>query len=807
MSSSHSGFVVRVKEDDAAHALFTPARVGGLAHLRTLRGSPLNWDHVAWLASGPIEGVTAVRRRSIGSDDRYDLVVTDSGWAAHYHRRPRERFGWYGPTRFLSGVRGQPALLEIGLPGLERLEALLPHSSRGIVHARFAPLLGWRRVGVFGTELGRADAAALLETNAALGWQSHAVIRVGARLMHFVHRPWPFEGWTSATELPPTSVSGNPAVMQSRFGDRGNFELLVPTQSGGVEHWWRDNDAAGDRWTRAASFAAGDVLATSIFQKDGENDVRLEAVLRYRDHVEHWQRTDSGAWQQAGTPYVDPAENGPVRGIWRIPYSTDVVGAHAALLPNGRVLLFGLAEDDDPNTGSDLLPAESCVFDPQTFEEWRPDVEKNVFCGGQCFTADGELLVAGGHGLPSHVRAMHLYKPGCQAGEWLEKPPLERGRWYPTCTLLPDGLPGTSGGGVFILSGSVRAGPWDGENSNKTYEIYNPTGALSAPADAPIIGKAGDFALYPFVHVLPNRRLFVHAGRRTSFFDVDGLTWSDQPFLTVSPHPRNYPIQGACVLLPLLPPDYRVRILLIGGGTLNADGHPHEDNPASRDCEVLDIGTAPLAWRPLPPMAEARVMPDAVLLPDGKVFVTSGSSHGVADQRMTPVFTTELFDPVNNLWTTLAESRIPRLYHSTALLLPDARVMTAGKDSQYNPAPHNYPERRLEMFSPPYLFAGPRPQIGTLATPALRYGQDFVVPTPDAGGVARAALMRPGAVTHSFNMDQRYVGLEVTAVAADRLTLRAPPNSSIAPRGPYMLFLISTSGVPSNGEIVHVSGS
>jgi hypothetical protein len=145
---------------------------------------------------------------------------------------------------------------------------------------------------------------------------------------------------------------------------------------------------------------------------------------------------------------------------------------------------------------------------------------------------------------------------------------------------------------------------------------------------------------------------------------------------------------------------------------------------------------------------------------------------------------------------------VPRLYHSTALLLPDARVMTAGSDSMWNPDPFHESQLRLEIFSPPYLFAGARPEISSCPD-QIDYGADLQVGTPQAAIIDAIALMRCGSSTHSFNPDQRHVGLTIKARAANSLTLEAPPDGFVAPPGYYMLFLLK-DGVPSVSSFVRV---
>ncbi|MEA2148107.1 MAG: hypothetical protein QOG59_3694, partial [Solirubrobacteraceae bacterium] len=137
-----------------------------------------------------------------------------------------------------------------------------------------------------------------------------------------------------------------------------------------------------------------------------------------------------------------------------------------------------------------------------------------------------------------------------------------------------------------------------------------------------------------------------------------------------------------------------------------------------------------------------------------------------------------------------------------ALLIPDGRIIRGGKDGQFQRAPYKYFEHRLELFSPPYVFAT-RPQI--VSAPATgAYGQHVAVGCPAAGDVAAAALIRAGSVTHGFHMDQRYVGLEIISTTASQLTVKLPPNGNVAPPGAYMLFLRDSGGTPSRGRMIKV---
>jgi hypothetical protein len=150
------------------------------------------------------------------------------------------------------------------------------------------------------------------------------------------------------------------------------------------------------------------------------------------------------------------------------------------------------------------------------------------------------------------------------------------------------------------------------------------------------------------------------------------------------------------------------------------------------------------------------------------------------------------------------------MYHSVALLLPDGRVITASG----NPPPYghhvqwgadgNLEEMGLEVYSPPYLFAGPRPVIS--AAPAgWKYGQDITISSPQAGNIKWASIIRPGVTTHSFDNSQRLVDLVISAQAGGQISTAAPPDATLAPPGWYMLFLIDNTGVPSVATWIHIS--
>jgi hypothetical protein len=213
-------------------------------------------------------------------------------------------------------------------------------------------------------------------------------------------------------------------------------------------------------------------------------------------------------------------------------------------------------------------------------------------------------------------------------------------------------------------------------------------------------------------------------------------------------------------------------------------------------------------------------MSDAVLLPDGKVLVTGGAERGFTNSNSGDVLRAEIFDPDSELFIPMADATVPRHYYSTALLLPDGTVITAGNTGGF--PPYDYiEEKRLESFLPSYLWQGPRPSISPLYRSNMQYNTSFEftvgVGTNHQLGVLtiesiqRVAIIRLSSVTHANNMDQRYIILRILErhpwewnPAVGDIQVLAPGDGAIAPPGWYMLFVISEHGVPSRGQFIHL---
>ncbi|HZU29462.1 MAG TPA: carboxypeptidase regulatory-like domain-containing protein, partial [Candidatus Angelobacter sp.] len=227
------------------------------------------------------------------------------------------------------------------------------------------------------------------------------------------------------------------------------------------------------------------------------------------------------------------------------------------------------------------------------------------------------------------------------------------------------------------------------------------------------------------------------------------------------------------------------KVLVIGGA-----------DPPTATAEIIDLNAATPAWKSTGSMHFPRRQHNAVILPDGKVFVVGGSSASGFDTSTSPVFPTEMWDPATGVFTTMASIAEYRGYHSTALLLPDGRVLSAGG---------NVGGPNAQIFSPPYLFAGARPSIAAAPT-SVGYGQTIFIDTPDADSISQVTWLRAGSTTHTNDMSQSFMHLSFTKTSTG-LNVTMPANANLSTPGYYLLFILNSAGVPSVGSMIQISSN
>jgi hypothetical protein len=372
---------------------------------------------------------------------------------------------------------------------------------------------------------------------------------------------------------------------------------------------------------------------------------------------------------------------------------------------------------------------------------------------------------------------------------YVETDDLTFARWYPTLVSL-------NGGDILAVSGLDEHGVIL-EKQNEIFDI--------ATRQWEYTGQVNRFfPTYPSLFRLADGRLFYSGsntgygvateGRQPGIWDVSTNTWQDVEGMR---DPQMNETSSSFLLAPAQ--DQRVAIL--GGGEVGEGAGA----TGRMDIVDLDASTTPRYEPELTYPSPGRYI-SAVTLPDDRTLLTGGSKdyrgRGLSDLHLT-----RMFDPASGELIEVASNRVGRNYHSTAVLLPDGRVMTMGSDplfaDKHNHVPGTF-ETRIEIFSPPYLFTGtPRPEVLD-APQQVQRGSTFTVEATSAATVTKARLLRPSAVTHLTDPEQRSVALDIVSAQDGTLELSLDPREGLTPSGWYMLFLVDSHGVPSEGRWVQV---
>ena len=455
------------------------------------------------------------------------------------------------------------------------------------------------------------------------------------------------------------------------------------------------------------------------------------------------------------------------KGRWAPVFTTPSVNVHMHLLKTGKVLVWG-------DQKGAYLWSSGTGFTEVAAKPFR------IYCTGHAFLPDGRLLVMGGTSAQTRgLRYATIFDPGTKS--WSTTTSMAQGRYYPTATTLPNG-------DVLVISGHDTAKTVVKIPEVRSGSIWRrlTTASLSIPNP-----------FYPAMFVAPNGKVFLAGFTPTSaYLDVTGTGhWTP-----VDKRNGVGRMLGSAVM-------YEPgKILYVGGGVDSVFARDTTLQPTS-SAEVIDLNQAAPVWRTVPGMVNRRRQLNATILADGTVLVTGGTSGTGFNNQAGAVHTAELWNPKTETWTTMAAESRTRTYHSTALLLPDARVLSSGSGEGGGITFANS-EFSAQIFSPPYLFKSDgtlaaRPTI-TSAPSRLSYKQSFTIQAPNAASISRGTLIRLSSVTHAFNQSQLLYPLAVKVTGTSSLSAVAPASGALAPPGPYMLFILNSAGVPSVAKMVTV---
>ncbi|MFE0463160.1 galactose oxidase-like domain-containing protein [Kitasatospora sp. NPDC058965] len=521
--------------------------------------------------------------------------------------------------------------------------------------------------------------------------------------------------------------------------------------------------------------------------------------------------TDTQASTNAG---FDPA----VFGKFTDYFSSPDFGDHVALLPTGKVLLFSFESvEENPqkepaptdvigrqNAGRAYLWDPAQGTGPAAFKAVPPPVvdmpdglneprPAPVFCAGHSYLPNGMVGIFGGNlggNGGTGAKLALVFDPWTET--WHQEQDMAVGRWYPTVVTGADGR-------QTIMSGQSELG-WQ-KPTTPIVERF-PAGGTDVstdPAKAPVAqpldqwDAAGDFRTdYPQLFSLNDGNIYAFGRDYDEQYAFDPSTQArtrleNRP----SKELRNY---GSAVALPngTSGPD---SVLLLGGNRDDAKTYKFSGGHWTAD-------TA---------RAFGRTQDDTLIFPDGNLFTVNGSydirdyGNGLYNPNADLKYRqTELRD-ANHQWRLGPVQRLPRGYHSNAVILPDGRVMVTGDELQQianNPDIKSGLNGTVEIYEPPYLHQGARPSLTSVANPVADYGSALRVGY--SGKVAKAVLMSPITSTHSIDTAQRRLELPITSRSGNKLVLQMPASGKDAPPGFYMLFLLDAKGVPSIAKWVQL---
>jgi len=479
--------------------------------------------------------------------------------------------------------------------------------------------------------------------------------------------------------------------------------------------------------------------------------------------------TPSGSAGVANKNAPPVLQSGPeVVGQWSSVITLPIVAIHMHMLPSGKVLIW---QDDDrsPRVGGLTVAYVWDVGAGTTTQVNNTSV--NEFCSSHAFLPDGRLLIAGGHDTQDGDGIPDAFIFNSSNNTWTQTNlPMAAGRWYPSAVTVGNGE-------IAVVSGNEI-----GQGVITIPEVWqtNSGGGWRSLTNASL-----SLSLYPYMHLAPNGKVFVSGPEQTTRY-LD--TSSTGAWTTVGSRVGGNRDYGSSVMYDA------GKVVMIGGG-----------DPPLSSAEIIDLNAGTPAWSSVGSMAQGRRQSNATILPNGKVLVTGGSSAAGFSTESGAVLSAELWDPATGNFSTMASAQKGRFYHSTAILLPDGRVISAGSGRP------GTEQRNAEIFSPPYLFvsgggAATRPTIDSHLSKGTRPGSTIFVTTPDAASISDVTLVSLSSVTHSRNMNQRFNRLSFTQ-GMGGLNVTLPSSANACPPGTYMLFLLNSNGVPAVAQFINVNSS
>ncbi|KAE8361334.1 galactose oxidase [Aspergillus caelatus] len=526
---------------------------------------------------------------------------------------------------------------------------------------------------------------------------------------------------------------------------------------------------------------------TTLFTPQPGRYVRFTAMSEAQDTGNQWM---SAAEVNILSP--DPSFSGsdftsqPAdKGKWGPSVNFPVVPVAAAMINDTNLLMWSAFRPD--TFGGETGITFTATWDLSTgtvSQRVVNDTHHDMFCPGLSLDHLGQPVVTGGS---SSLRTS-IYNTGTD--RWIAASNMQIARGYQSQVTL-------SNGQIFTIGGS-----WSGGQGDKAGEVYDVANniwtRLPGCKVEPMLTKDSQGVYRQDNHgwlFAWKQKYVFQAGPSSAmnWYNVDG-TGSQQDAGLRGSDPDS--MNGNAVMYDAL----QGKILTVGGGP------NYQDSEATNSAHIITLGnpgdTANV--RQISPMAYARGFANSVIVPDGKVLILGGQSYVVPFTDTNAIMVPELWDPETEMFVAMNPMAVPRTYHSIGLLLPDATVLSGGGGLCGTNCATNHFD--AQIFLPPYLFKAdgslaPRPQI-TSTPGTVKVGDSITVQTDVE--VADFALIRYGSNTHSVNTDQRRISLKPRVTNKISYTLDLPSDPGVVIPGYWMLFAITSEGVPSVARTVHI---
>ncbi|WP_027882868.1 PA14 domain-containing protein [Meiothermus rufus] len=572
--------------------------------------------------------------------------------------------------------------------------------------------------------------------------------------------------------------------------------------------------------------------------------ISLTGGQAYPFKLEYYNQDPRGAirlhWARPGQNEEVVPQTAFKRHVWaskgrfgpKLPWPT--VATHAVMLPDGRVMTFhgldpvGKGQGDNYRDYSKHASTQVFVWIPGTPTDAQSqarydNTRTDLFCSGYVLAANGKLYLAGGNlgydysasgeerGFAAGHTHTNIFDPS--SNTWSPGPNMTQGRWYPSVITLPNEEMLIIGGNADQHNGNSVNDDW-----NLIPDVWNPfANTLRRLTGASSEGKAIEH-FYPWVHVAPNGQVFLSGSYKYWYYlnTAGSGSWGS---INLNPQIYNRYYGSSVMYEP-------GKILVLGGGSVIFSG---EQGGETAQVIELNPNNQTIQVRSVSPMAHKRTHLNATLMPDGRIFVNGGNEDGINYSNETAVYESEIWSPKTEKFKPAAEAQCPRTYHSTALLLTDGTILTMGGGATGGDDPPGAPEcdkskrnaqkvnqLNAEIYYPPYLFnadgtPATRPQIQALNVPqvggyqTMAYGQTYTLQTDVPSSVVkRVTMVALGAVTHAFNMGQRFIELNFTPTGQNELSFTSPQSPNLATPGFYQLYVLDGRGVPSEAKIVRL---